>query len=86
MRLLRSRRLCQVHRALLDAPVGAHVAEIAESFGFRHLGQFAADYRELFGERPSETIRRAPSRGGELTGLSQRWRHGPPAVEMLPAC
>ena len=86
MRLLRSRRLCQVHRALLDAPVGAHVAGIAESFGFRHLGQFAADYRELFGELPSETIRRAPSRGGELTGLSQRWRHGPPSVEMLPAC
>ncbi len=85
-RLLRSRRLCQVYRALLDAPVGAHVAGIAESFGFRHLGQFAADYRELFGELPSETIRRAPSRGGELTGLSQRWRHGPPAVEMLPAC
>ncbi|MBK9088169.1 MAG: helix-turn-helix domain-containing protein [Holophagales bacterium] len=85
-RLLRSRRLCQVHRALLDAPVGAHVAEIAENFGFRHLGQFAADYRELFGELPSETIRRAPSLAGELTGLSQRLRHGPPAVEMLPAC
>ena len=67
-------------------PWDAHVAGIAESFGFRHLGQFAADYRELFGELPSETIRRAPSRGGELTGLSQRWRHGPPAVEELPAC
>lgn len=84
--LLRSRRLCQVHRALLDAPVGAHVAGIAESLGFRHLGQFAADYRELFGELPSETVRRAPSRGGEPTDLSQRWRHGSPAVEMLPAC
>ena len=85
-RLLRSRRLCQAHRAFLEAPVSARVAAIAESFGFQHLGQFAADYRELFGELPSETIRRAPSRGGELTGPSRRWLPGPPPVEELPAC
>ena len=27
------------------------------------MGQFAADYRALFGERPSDTVRRARLRG-----------------------
>lgn len=31
------------------------VAEVARRFGFHHLGNFAADYRRLFSERPSET-------------------------------
>ena len=34
------------------------IAEIARRLGFHHLGNFAADYRRLFGERPSETWRR----------------------------
>lgn len=86
MRLLRSRRLCQVHGALLDAPPGAHVAEIAWHFGFRHLGQFAADYRALFGEIPSETIRRAPSGGDDRTVHGRRWLTGPLGAGELPAC
>jgi AraC family ethanolamine operon transcriptional activator len=57
--VVRSRRLCQAHRALLDALPGARVGEVANRFGFRHLGQFAADYRALLGESPSETRRGA---------------------------
>jgi len=34
----------------------AKIADIANHWGSRHLGQFAADYRRQFGEQPSETI------------------------------
>lgn len=34
------------------------VAETAVKYGFDHLGRFSRDYRELFGESPSETLRR----------------------------
>lgn len=64
VRLLRSRRLCQLHRALLDAASGDQsVAAVASRCGFRHMGQLAADYRALFDELPSATLRRA--RAGE---------------------
>jgi len=33
------------------------IADAAAEFGFHHLGNFAADYRRLFGMRPSETKR-----------------------------
>ncbi|MFC5767951.1 AraC family transcriptional regulator [Thauera sinica] len=33
------------------------VTHIAMDYGFTHLGRFAADYRKLFGEFPSETLR-----------------------------
>ena len=42
------------------------VHEVAERFGFDHLGAFAADYRKLFGVYPSETlapVHRSPSGG-----------------------
>lgn len=32
------------------------VADVANHQGFWHMGQFAADYRRLFGENPSETL------------------------------
>ncbi|MDF7822944.1 helix-turn-helix domain-containing protein [Pontiellaceae bacterium B12227] len=33
------------------------VADAANAWGFWHMGQFAKDYRKLFGELPSETLR-----------------------------
>ena len=33
------------------------VADVAIACGFRHLGQMASDYRGMFGELPSETLR-----------------------------
>jgi AraC family transcriptional regulator, ethanolamine operon transcriptional activator len=39
-----------------DEPRGM-VNETAQSWGFFHLGQFAADYRKLFGELPSQTLK-----------------------------
>ncbi|ARQ02395.1 AraC family transcriptional regulator [Pseudorhodoplanes sinuspersici] len=37
----------------------ASVTEIALEFGFNHFGRFAQSYSARFGEKPSETLRRA---------------------------
>jgi AraC family ethanolamine operon transcriptional activator len=45
---------------LLRANHGSvRVVKIASSWGFSHMGQFATDYRRMFGETPSETLRRS---------------------------
>ena len=53
-------RLCRLNRAraLLRAsdPRTTRVTEVATRFGFYHLGRFAQDYRQMFGESPSETL------------------------------
>ncbi|GHU15365.1 hypothetical protein AGMMS50225_28560 [Betaproteobacteria bacterium] len=33
------------------------VGDIAARWGFWHLSHFAADYKEMFGELPSDTLR-----------------------------
>jgi AraC family ethanolamine operon transcriptional activator len=74
IRLLRCRRLCQLRRHLRAEGGGAgSLARIASRFGFRHMGTLAADYRALFGELPSETLRAV----GELLPLP-----APPRVLM----
>jgi AraC-like DNA-binding protein len=57
IRLLHLRRLHQVRRALRD-DAQASVTEVALRFGFGNLGRFAVEYRRLFGESPSHTLRR----------------------------
>jgi transcriptional regulator GlxA family with amidase domain len=59
MRYLRDVRLDRVHTDLLAAAwESTTVAHIAHRWGFLYLGRFAANYREKFGETPSETLRR----------------------------
>ena len=54
---LRTRRLNGAHAELRDtSPENVKVARVAGRWGFWHMGQFAADYRKLFGELPSETL------------------------------
>ena len=54
---LNRRRLSAVRAEILRSPPGAMVTEIANRWGFWHMGQFANDYRNLFGELPSQTAR-----------------------------
>ncbi len=58
MCFIKAMRLNQVRRALLNATTPVRITEIGVRWGFLHMPQFSRDYRELFGELPSETIRR----------------------------
>jgi AraC-like DNA-binding protein len=41
-------------------PTKSTITEIATEFGFWELGRFSLEYRRLFGESPSTTLRQAP--------------------------
>ena len=57
-RYLRLRQLNMVRAALRRADSATtSVAEIARHYQFSDLGRFAADYRAIFGEMPSATLR-----------------------------
>lgn len=56
--LLRVRRLHRARRQLLERGRATTVTATATDWGFDHLGEFASAYRGLFGETPSETLRR----------------------------
>ncbi|MQT74850.1 AraC-like ligand-binding domain-containing protein [Pseudomonas helleri] len=58
MQYLRELRLQGARRELLEAGEYARVADVAERWGFTHLGRFGAAYRERFDELPSQTLRR----------------------------
>jgi len=63
-RYLVQRRLALARRALRHAQPGDTVTAIATRNGLWDLGRFAADYRALYGEPPSATLRAA--RGGAM--------------------
>ena len=56
-------RLARVRERLLKADKVERptVIELASEQGFWHMGQFAADYRKLYGELPSESLGRFAS-------------------------
>ncbi|QWF78399.1 AraC family transcriptional regulator [Amycolatopsis sp. CA-230715] len=61
MAYLREVRLGRAHADLLAAEPGAvTVTEVAGRWGFAHLGRFSVGYRDRYGERPNETLRRLP--------------------------
>lgn len=52
-------RLSEAHADLRDGdPERDTVAEVARRWGFRNPGRFAAQYREAYGQSPSETLHR----------------------------
>ena len=59
VRYKKLRMLNLVHEALQEAdPSVRTVTQIATHFGVWELGRFARDYRALFDELPSQTLRR----------------------------
>ncbi|MCC8539499.1 helix-turn-helix domain-containing protein [Xanthomonas axonopodis pv. poinsettiicola] len=56
---LRTLRLNQVRRSLTSEGPGRSVQDIAAAWGFWHSSRFAGEYRQLFGQSPSETRRQA---------------------------
>jgi AraC-like DNA-binding protein len=55
---IKARRLIAARQHLLRADqTEATVTEIANDYGFTHLGYFSRDYKSQFGELPSETLR-----------------------------
>ncbi|RTR06902.1 AraC family transcriptional regulator [Halomonas nitroreducens] len=59
MEYLRLVRLQRVRTALQTDDGNASVTETAMRWGFAHMGRFSQRYRQVFGETPSETRRRA---------------------------
>ncbi len=56
-------RLNAIRHQIVGTRETVRVQEIARQWGVVHLGNFAADYRRLFGEAPSKTARQARGTG-----------------------
>jgi AraC family ethanolamine operon transcriptional activator len=55
----RSMKLNAIHRELRQLHgADIRISDIAMRWGFLHLGRFSLEYRRLFGESPSDTLRR----------------------------
>jgi AraC-like DNA-binding protein len=59
MRYVRHLRLGRVHELLKQGDETTSVSGVALSWGFQHLGRFAAEYARQFGESPSATLQKA---------------------------
>lgn len=58
MQALREMHLSGVRAELLVTDTDTRVRDVAEAWGYAHLGMFAASYRSRFGESPSATLAR----------------------------
>ena len=52
------RRLHHARDLLLKSPTELTVTDAAYTSGFRHLGRFSTEYKQLFGESPRQTLKR----------------------------
>ncbi len=58
MTYLKIQRLNGVRLQLKKSmPTETTVADVASQWGFWHMGQFSTDYKKMFGDSPSETLR-----------------------------
>ncbi|GAB7539087.1 cupin domain-containing protein [Burkholderia sp. 3C] len=58
MACLKRYRLEGVRRDLVSDGSARNVSTVALAWGFTHLGRFSAEYKSLFGETPSQTLKR----------------------------
>jgi AraC family ethanolamine operon transcriptional activator len=77
---LKTLRLNAARRDLLGGGTRTTVTDVALEWGFLHFGWFSQDYRRLFGETPSQTLRRGRADGGRpgTVGLARRNRAAEP--------
>ncbi|WP_432695895.1 AraC family transcriptional regulator [Marinobacterium sp. YM272] len=61
MEYLRNVRLQRVRKALMAPTSTLTVTAAASRWGFSHMSRFSQAYQQLFGEKPSETLRKARS-------------------------
>jgi AraC family ethanolamine operon transcriptional activator len=74
MRLLKVRQLREIRAALAAAEGGEQtVAKIAARFGVWDFSLFARNYRALYGETPSTTLRSAPQRHARSQTMPKTW-------------
>ena len=72
-RYLTLKRLTAVRTELRRGdPAAINVTDTAIKYGFWELGRFAREYRQMFGERPSETLNKGTrcGVGVEVHGLA----------------
>lgn len=58
MNYLRTIRLKNVHKDLICAKDKVCITDVATKWGFTQLGRFSSLYKKMYGESPSETLRR----------------------------
>jgi AraC family transcriptional regulator, ethanolamine operon transcriptional activator len=57
-RYIMALRLRRARQEILDHDTLPCIYEVAERWGFNHLGRFGGVYKDFFGELPSQTLRR----------------------------
>lgn len=66
MAFVRARRFSVARERLMNpVDLPRSVKDLSYSLGFNNGGRFAADYRKLFGERPSDTLAASLGRGAD---------------------
>jgi AraC-like DNA-binding protein len=58
MRFLTQSRLQRIRQELEAAPSDTKIVDVMMQYGFTQGGKFAKEYQQLFGEKPSETLKR----------------------------
>jgi AraC-like DNA-binding protein len=71
MRFVTLARLHQVRQALTQASTNTKIVDVMMQYQFTQGGKFAKEYQQLFGEKPSETLKRSPL---ENRAKSQLWQ------------
>src|SRR5262249_33747694 len=84
LRILCAYRFEHARRALLRPRAGETVTEVALRCGFTHLGRFAVEYRERYGETPSATLQRRRAVFRQAIALPPLDRRGDPAALARP--